>query len=119
MALALAQQIRHAWNIDEGRSAWLRPQRAHRDEEMRSRRRAPRLINPNFGGSLGAERSRRLEDNSLRVVFEEHQHVRKNLTELGAEFFEFEFVNMKRIGSSLFARLGIVQLVRRGNNELT
>src|SRR6185295_18284843 len=66
----------------------------------------------------GVARVERRERDSLDVVFEEHRYVGEDGLQFRGELGEIELVNVERIGSVGAARLGVVEPVRRGDDQL-
>ena len=75
-------------------------------------------IHAHLGVGLYRTRLQWTKRDALYVVLQEQRNMRKHCGQLASELVEFEFVRVKRIGSSAAARFRVVELIRRGDDEL-
>ena len=68
---------------------------------------------------MGSGGGNRLEAEAADMVLEIERNRRENSGERLPEFLVFKFVDVERVGPDLLAGLGVIELVRRGDDELT
>src|SRR5208283_1296832 len=103
--------------MEERRGAGLLGRGANGDKEMSLARIGWRELQVQIRG-LRAGRGNRLEAEAADVILKVQRNRGENGTEDRFEFLIFKLMDMERVGADLLPRLGVVQLIRRGDNEL-
>ena len=89
---------------------------AHRHEEVRLVGGGVARVHPHFHCLAGFVRLKR---DAFDVILQVHGNVRKDAAQLALELLEIELVHVERVGPGGPARFGVVELVGRGNDELS